>query len=91
MYGSADARPHREDDPPRPASPYATTKVAVERLAARAAEEGLRTVTLRYFSVYGPRQRPDMAFHRFIEAARAGPCRSSATAASHAPSPTSPT
>ncbi|GAA4638595.1 GDP-mannose 4,6-dehydratase [Actinoallomurus vinaceus] len=72
VYGSADARPHREDDPPRPASPYATTKVAVERLAARAAEEGLRTVILRYFSVYGPRQRPDMAFHRFIEAARDG-------------------
>jgi nucleoside-diphosphate-sugar epimerase len=70
VYGSAGARPHREDDPPRPASPYARSKVAVEHLTARAVEEGLAAVTLRYFSVYGPRQRPDMAFHRFIEAAR---------------------
>ncbi|MEV5704387.1 NAD-dependent epimerase/dehydratase family protein [Actinoallomurus sp. NPDC052274] len=70
VYGSAGDRPHREDDPPRPASPYARSKVAVEHLAARAVEEGLPVVTLRYFSVYGPRQRPDMAFHRFVEAAR---------------------
>jgi len=72
VYGSAGRRPSREDDPPNPASPYAASKVEVERLAAAAARDGLRTVLLRYFSVYGPRQRPDMAFHRFAEAALHG-------------------
>lgn len=70
VYGSV-ARPASEDDPLRPESPYARTKLAVEQLTAAAAAEGLETVVLRYFSVYGPRQRPDMAFHRFIEAALA--------------------
>ncbi|MFC4910853.1 NAD-dependent epimerase/dehydratase family protein [Actinomadura gamaensis] len=69
VYGSAGRdRPTREDDPLAPASPYAASKVAVERLARRRPE----TVILRYFSVYGPGQRPDMAFHRFAEAALAG-------------------
>ncbi|HLV72308.1 MAG TPA: NAD-dependent epimerase/dehydratase family protein [Vulgatibacteraceae bacterium] len=72
VYGSAGRRPNREDDPPNPASPYAASKVEVERLAVAAARDGLRTVLLRYFSVYGPRQRPDMAFHRFAEAALNG-------------------
>ncbi|QKG22475.1 NAD-dependent epimerase/dehydratase family protein [Actinomadura verrucosospora] len=72
VYGSAGNRPNREDDPLDPGSPYAASKVEVERLAGLAAESGLRTVVLRYFSVYGPRQRPDMAFHRFIEAALDG-------------------
>jgi nucleoside-diphosphate-sugar epimerase len=72
VYGSAGGRPNTERDPLRPASPYAASKVATERLAARAAARGLPTVVLRYFSVYGPRQRPDMAFHRFIEAGLAG-------------------
>ncbi|TDD95478.1 NAD-dependent epimerase/dehydratase family protein [Actinomadura rubrisoli] len=72
VYGSAGRRPNREDDPPHPASPYAASKVEVERLAALAARDGTRTVLLRYFSVYGPRQRPDMAFHRFVEAALDG-------------------
>jgi nucleoside-diphosphate-sugar epimerase len=73
VYGPAErARPTREDDPIAPASPYAASKAEVERLAARAARDGLPTVVLRYFSVYGPRQRPDMAFHRFIEAALDG-------------------
>ncbi|WP_131737096.1 NAD-dependent epimerase/dehydratase family protein [Actinomadura roseirufa] len=72
VYGSAGHRPNREDDPPNPESPYAASKVEVERLAALAARDGLRTVLLRYFSVYGPRQRPDMAFHRFVEAALDG-------------------
>ncbi|MBT2213016.1 NAD-dependent epimerase/dehydratase family protein [Actinomadura sp. NEAU-AAG7] len=72
VYGSAGHRPHREDDPLNPASPYAVSKVEVERLAGLAARDGLRTVLLRYFSVYGPRQRPDMAFHRFVEAALDG-------------------
>jgi nucleoside-diphosphate-sugar epimerase len=72
VYGSAGDRPHAEDDPLRPASPYAASKAAMERLTARAAERGVPTVVLRYFSVYGPRQRPDMAFHRFVEAALRG-------------------
>ncbi|TDD79564.1 NAD-dependent epimerase/dehydratase family protein [Actinomadura darangshiensis] len=72
VYGSAGRRPNREDDPLNPASPYAVSKAEVERLAGQAAGCGLRTVLLRYFSVYGPRQRPDMAFHRFIEAALDG-------------------
>ncbi|MDL4820387.1 NAD-dependent epimerase/dehydratase family protein [Actinomadura opuntiae] len=72
VYGSAPHRPNREDDPLDPASPYAVSKVEVERLARAAARDGLRTVLLRYFSVYGPRQRPDMAFHRFVEAALDG-------------------
>ena len=72
VYGSAGGRPNREDDPLRPASPYAVSKVGVERLAEAAARDGLRTVLLRYFSVYGPRQRPDMAFHRFVAAALDG-------------------
>ena len=71
VYGSADA-PCVEDDPPDPRSPYARSKAAAELLAMGAARDGLPTVVLRYFSVYGPRQRPDMAFHRFIEAALGG-------------------
>ncbi|WP_433466881.1 NAD-dependent epimerase/dehydratase family protein [Spirillospora sp. CA-128828] len=72
VYGSAGRRPNREDDRLSPASPYAASKVEVERLTGLAAGGGLRTVLLRYFSVYGPRQRPDMAFHRFVEAALDG-------------------
>ncbi|MFI1993103.1 NAD-dependent epimerase/dehydratase family protein [Actinoplanes sp. NPDC020271] len=71
VYGEA-ARPSGEDDPVDPRSPYATSKVEAERLVRRAAAEGMPAVVLRYFSVYGPRQRPDMAFHRFVEAALAG-------------------
>ncbi|MFA1543337.1 NAD-dependent epimerase/dehydratase family protein [Actinomadura monticuli] len=72
VYGSAGRRPNREGDPLRPESPYAVSKVEVERLAGLAADAGLRVAVLRYFSVYGPRQRPDMAFHRFVEAALDG-------------------
>lgn len=54
---------------PRPASPYGVSKLAAETLVgAYAATRGVPAVSLRYFSVYGPRQRPDMAAHRFIEA-----------------------
>jgi UDP-glucuronate 4-epimerase len=58
---------------PAPISPYGVTKLAVEHLA-RAYHEayGVHAVGLRYFTVYGPRQRPDMAFHRFITAALDG-------------------
>src|SRR2546421_713677 len=55
--------------PTRPISPYGVTKLAAENLCRAYAEErGLPLVVLRYFSVYGPRQRPDMGYYRFIEA-----------------------
>lgn len=68
VYGPQD-RPVLESAVPQPLSPYGATKLAGEALvAAYAQERGLSTVSLRYFSVFGPRQRPDMAAHRFIEA-----------------------
>jgi nucleoside-diphosphate-sugar epimerase len=67
-YGSGD-----EALPTRPVSPYGVTKLAAENLCrAHADEHGLPLVVLRYFSVYGPRQRPDMGYHRFIQALLAG-------------------
>lgn len=58
-----------ESLPTRPISPYGVTKLAAENLCrAYADERGLSLVVLRYFSVYGPRQRPDMGYHRFIRA-----------------------
>jgi nucleoside-diphosphate-sugar epimerase len=71
VYGSATG-PCTEDEPADPRSPYAASKLAAEQLVQRAARDGLPAVILRYFSVYGPRQRPDMAFHRFVEAALDG-------------------
>jgi UDP-glucuronate 4-epimerase len=72
VYGPA-ARPVREDPPLRPLSPYARSKRRAELVAARLARRhGLELVTLRYFTVYGPRQRPDMAFARFVRAALEG-------------------
>jgi nucleoside-diphosphate-sugar epimerase len=73
IYGDAERFPTREEDLPAPISPYGVTKLAGEhlsRLYFRA--YGLPTVALRYFTIYGPRQRPDMAFHRFIVAALEG-------------------
>src|SRR5207244_11627533 len=55
--------------PTRPISPYGVTKLAAEHLCRAYAEaRDLPLVVLRYFSVYGPRQRPDMGYHRFIRA-----------------------
>jgi UDP-glucuronate 4-epimerase len=72
VYGPASG-PVREDAPLRPLSPYARSKRRAELLAARLARRhGLELVTLRYFTVYGPRQRPDMAFARFVRAALGG-------------------
>ncbi|HYB74024.1 MAG TPA: NAD-dependent epimerase/dehydratase family protein [Candidatus Sulfotelmatobacter sp.] len=69
VYGDAPALPLEEDAAPRPISPYGVTKLAAEHLCRLyALAYGLPTVSLRYFTVYGPRQRPDMAFHRFCAA-----------------------
>jgi UDP-glucuronate 4-epimerase len=67
VYGDAEAYPTREDALPRPLSPYGITKVAAEHLAyAYGREFELDHVILRYFTVYGPRQRPDMALARMV-------------------------
>jgi nucleoside-diphosphate-sugar epimerase len=59
--------------PTRPVSPYGVTKLAAESLCrAYAEEQGLPLVVLRYFSVYGPRQRPDMGYHKFVAALLTG-------------------
>jgi UDP-glucuronate 4-epimerase len=69
VYGDAETYPTPEEADPRPLSPYGITKLACEHLArALAVSDGLDAVLLRYFTVYGPRQRPDMAFARAIEA-----------------------
>ena len=70
VYGETRDLPLREDSPTRPYSPYGVTKLAAEHLCGLYhANYGLPTVALRYFTVYGPRQRPDMGFHKFIRAA----------------------
>lgn len=72
VYGDQDRYPAREDFPLRPLSPYGATKVITEQLAgAFWRSAGVPVVGLRYFTVYGPHQRPDMAFARFIDAALA--------------------
>ncbi|HEY1357628.1 MAG TPA: NAD-dependent epimerase/dehydratase family protein [Thermoleophilaceae bacterium] len=70
VYGDAETFPTPESVTPRPISPYGMTKLSAEHLCnLYAVNYGLSTVSLRYFTVYGPRQRPDMAFHRFCRAA----------------------
>jgi UDP-glucose 4-epimerase len=67
VYGDQDYYPVREDAPMRPKSPYGATKVITEQLAAAFwHSRQVPVVGLRYFTVYGPRQRPDMAFSRFL-------------------------
>jgi nucleoside-diphosphate-sugar epimerase len=69
VYGNAEAYPTSEEALPRPVSPYGVTKLACESLARSYFESlGLEVISLRYFTVYGPRQRPDMAFSRIISA-----------------------
>jgi UDP-glucuronate 4-epimerase len=73
VYGDAETYPTPETAEPRPNSPYGISKLACEQLAAAYARGfGLDAVGLRYFTVYGPRQRPDMAFARIVEALACG-------------------
>lgn len=73
VYGDAERYPTNEKDRPQPVSPYGVTKLAAEHLCTLyAANFGVPTVSLRYFTVYGPGQRPDMAFTRFMRAAISG-------------------
>lgn len=69
VYGDAEVFPTKETTLPRPVSPYGMTKLAAEHLAMVYRRNfGLPAVSLRYFTVYGPRQRPDMGFSRFLQA-----------------------
>jgi UDP-glucose 4-epimerase len=73
VYGDAVSIPMREDALPQPVSPYGVTKLAAEQLCyLYHANHQVPTTSVRYFTVYGPRQRPDMAFHKFIRAALRG-------------------
>jgi UDP-glucose 4-epimerase len=70
VYGDHAPLPMREDTYLQPLSPYGVSKLAAEHLASLYCENhGVPAVSLRYFTVYGPRQRPDMGFHRFFRAA----------------------
>jgi nucleoside-diphosphate-sugar epimerase len=70
VYGDRASLPMREDALPQPVSPYGVTKLAAEQLGyLYHVNFGVPAVAMRYFTVYGPRQRPDMAFNRFIRAA----------------------
>jgi len=72
VYGDTGKLPMHEEDLPQPMSPYGVTKLAAEHLCNLYHQNfAVPAVSLRYFTVYGPGQRPDMAFHRFIKAIRA--------------------
>ncbi len=69
VYGDTTDLPMREDGLTRPVSPYGATKLAAEHLCHLYSKAyGVPTVALRFFTVYGPRQRPDMFFHIFMRA-----------------------
>ena len=71
VYGDSQELPLREAAACQPVSPYGVTKLAAEHLCRLyTRNHGMHTVSLRYFTVYGPRQRPDMAFHKFLKASR---------------------
>jgi UDP-glucuronate 4-epimerase len=73
VYGDAETYPTPEDVALRPISPYGVTKLGTEHLAyAHARTGGLEAVSVRFFTVYGPRQRPDMAFTPLLEALAGG-------------------
>lgn len=73
VYGDADKLPIKETSHTNPVSPYGVSKLSGEHLATLYFKGyGIPTVSLRYFTVYGPRQRPDMGFHKFISAIISG-------------------
>jgi nucleoside-diphosphate-sugar epimerase len=73
IYGDNVALPMRETALPQPVSPYGVSKLAAEQLCyLYHVKYGVPAVSLRYFTVYGPRQRPDMGFHRFLKATLRG-------------------
>jgi nucleoside-diphosphate-sugar epimerase len=73
VYGDLDELPVKETSPTNPVSPYGVSKLSGELLVALYFKSyGTPTVSLRYFTVYGPRQRPDMGFHKFISAIISG-------------------
>lgn len=73
VYGETDRFPMNEQDLPKPVSPYGVSKLSAENLMGLYHHNfGVETVSLRYFTVYGPRQRPDMAFHRIIRSILTG-------------------
>jgi UDP-glucose 4-epimerase len=73
VYGDSVPMPMREDALPQPVSPYGVTKLAAEQLCyLYCVNYNVPAVSLRYFTVYGPRQRPDMGFHKFLRAALRG-------------------
>ncbi len=73
VYGDGADLPMREEALPRPHSPYGVSKLAGEHLCGLYARNfGVPVIALRFFTVYGPRQRPDMAFHRFIRSSFLG-------------------
>lgn len=73
VYGDTTELPMSESHPTKPHSPYGVTKLAGEALCLLYKRNfGLPVVALRFFTVYGPRQRPDMAFHKFIASSLAG-------------------
>ncbi len=67
IYGDRNDVPFREDAQPAPISPYGESKVAAEQWLEAARADGLPAVALRFFTVYGPRQRPDLAIRAFTE------------------------
>jgi UDP-glucose 4-epimerase len=73
VYGDAETLPTAESTCPQPISPYGITKLAAERLCQLYYQNfQVPVVVLRYFSAYGPRQRPDMGFHKFFKAVLRG-------------------
>jgi nucleoside-diphosphate-sugar epimerase len=73
VYGDAEMFPTKESALPRPVSPYGVTKLAAEHLTHLYTRNfAIPVVSVRYFTVYGPRQRPDMAFSRFMQALTVG-------------------
>ena len=73
VYGETSQLPMCESHPTRPVSPYGVTKLSAENLCLLYRKNyQVPVVCLRYFTVYGPRQRPDMAFHHFLRTARRG-------------------